>query len=1118
MSDVLFTTSQQEAIHTFDRDVLVSAAAGSGKTAVLAARCVHLVTEAPEPFRCDVDQLLVLTFTEAAASEMRTRIRSQLAEKALENQDDERLRLQVARVGAARISTIHAFCFWLIKRSFQASGIDPGIRLLDESEASLLRAEVLERLWDRLYREFFEAEEPSALARGFVSFVDTYGLGKHDNLAETVLDVHAFLRSLSQPERWLEEVRERSAPVRAKLLTDMLEDFARETLEQLQECRQRTAELRATHEACRDHADVIEHYADALEDWHDRAQRLLVTAVSDSAVAEESFDALLRDVSSYKLPRTKSRRKGDDEDASADLARDMSNSVLKQTREKFFKSRLLSRRAKFSVADRWDGQERVRPVVETIVGLVCAFNDAFEEAKKRNNVLDFSDLEVRALAVLCNDGDPDQPSDVARFVQRRFAHVLVDEYQDINPIQEAIIQLSSRKTEPSAPDNLFVVGDVKQSIYRFRLAEPALFATRQGDFLTDSSPGQCIVLRENFRSRPEILRAVNLMFEPLMQFGTVKYDEAASLVHGRDEKKEGVERRTLPVELHLVERQVQRRSRPENDEQGEAETTAASDGSSGDFGHEEGANGLETAAMASLDDHPADWEAMEREAYLIGRTIQQWQADPEQKVLGRQVRLKDIAILLRSRKVNAERVVSMLQAMGLAAHTEAAGSLLQTVEARDLLAVLQVVDNPRQDIPLAAVLRNGVIAPPLSEDELVLPMLEYGSTEGAGKSRRRPTFHESMMTYARQGPSGPLREKLLRTFGEIERLRLLARHKPLADVLQSIYDCHGYLGYVGGRPNGGHRVSVLQQMLELARQCQQTRYRGVFGFLQFVRDLQESGDDITVQSGSQAPDDAIRVMTIHSSKGLQFPIVFLPGLGNRLNLQDRQGSVIYERNAGLGLRVVDMERRIEYPTWNHDRVAESIDRESREEELRILYVAMTRAEEKLVMLGSVNNAQDLITEAHLGQSRSVSGLTVHTATSAMDWIKPALQAAPDGPISLGRGQTSDVCLEVYTHEGAQMDAWRTASRASSRSPLLASVANSADLPSDEPQAGREPAVEEVLRRLEHTYPFAALTRLPSVLAATETGQSRAIHDEESFSVSAADAEPAMMPEVESPRV
>lgn len=1109
MSGISFTDSQNEAIGTVDQHVLVSAAAGSGKTAVLAARCVYLVSDAPSPFRCDIDDIVVLTFTDAAAAEMRSRIRDGLARKASSSPADGRLQRQIVRASAARISTIHSFCFWLIKRSFRETGLDPAVRLLDESEATLLRAEVLQNLWDGLYRDAFsgEARPPSGTADGFIAFVDTYGLGQDDGLAETVIEIHEFLRSLSRPEDWIEDVRKSAAGGRDEMIIAMLDDLVRETDRQLAECGIRSDLLRRRHATCDGHAALIDEYAAALEGWHAEADRLRsATCSASSDDTSAAVGTLLESMKAYSFPSARRLSRVDKTDEDAVSAREYGKGVFENTRNKLWKSRLLDRRTRFTVNERCEGHASVRPYVETVLTLVKAFDRAYLDAKRRANVLDFSDLERHAFAILSEGGDPDCPSEIARSMQRRFSHVLVDEYQDINPLQEAIIRLVSRDPEPAMSDNLFVVGDVKQSIYRFRLAEPTLFADRQRRYVTDSSAGRCVLLRENFRSRKEVLDAVNLVFEPLMRYGDVRYDEDARLVHGRDEKP-GAEARHVPVEIHLLERQLDSYGHPNDTgdaltDSGSGESESGVDATSGAIG-EDGSRvnpaAAEEVTFATLEEPPSEWDPIEREAYQIGAMIQSWMADEKHTLLGRPVQLGDVAVLLRSKKVNAERVVSMLTAMGLPAKTDAGGSLLTAVEVRDVLAVLQVLDNPRQDIPLAAVLRNGVIAPALTEDELVA--LLQSATEG-DREKRKSRFHEAVISYIESGSNGSLGEKVRQVFGEIERLRALARRRPLAEVLHAIYDTHGFMGYVGGRPGGRRRQANLQQLVSLARQCHRSRRRGVHGFLRFVEELQKAGNDIKITSTDDPQRDAIQVMTIHASKGLQFPIVFLPGLGNKLNLRDRMGSVIYERRAGIGIRVFDREKRVEYPSWTYNRVAETIDAVSREEELRILYVGMTRAEEKLVMLGSVPKPLTFTGPDMFSEGLDVTEMAVHAASKSLDWVLPALHGARAGSVHVGASKDRRCVIEMHVHEAEDIAQWRKAAgEPDGTQGLLEQVAGLQPLPAGEPVSSASQAVDDVLRRVDYMYPFESLTRLPSVLAATETGGYTAVpSDEESSSV------------------
>ncbi|MCH7873015.1 MAG: UvrD-helicase domain-containing protein, partial [Planctomycetes bacterium] len=657
---------------------------------------------------------------------------------------------------------------------------------------------------------------------------------------------------------------------------------------------------------------------------------------------------------------------------------------------------------------------KTAPYIRTIIQLVTAFRDGYASRKRDLGVLDFADLERYAFDLLAEGGKPDTPSQAALSLHDRFRHVLVDEFQDINPIQDAIIRLASRESDPSRPSNLFVVGDVKQSIYRFRLAEPALFIERLNDGADPATSSVAIRLQTNFRSRPPVIDAVNSVFERLMRkdFGGVAYDDDARLRAGRRVEPADTDKahrsRDPRVELHVLEKKWSDSSDDDDD-----------DANSTDRG------------PAALSD-PARWTPIEREAYLIGLCIRESMADTALETDGHPLGYGDVAVLLRARKVNAERVASILALMGIPAHADASGSLLATREIRDVLAALQLFDNAQQDIPLAAVMRSGILCEPLSVDQL----LDIRCHD------RAVAFHEAVRAYAHEGRDRKLRGRVRGLLDRLASYRESARRRPLAGVLWELYEKQGYLAYAGGLPGGAQRRANLLELHDLARCFGTFRRQGLRRFLGFVHLLDEGRQELPTAPSVGEAADVVRIMSIHQAKGLEFPVVFVAGLGTKFNLSDRSGRMIFERDAGIGLRAVDTDRMIEYPTVVHSRVTASIDHSTREEEMRVLYVAMTRARDKLVLVGSRNHAEEI--RAADGGS-SPSRLTVTTAVTPLDWLAPIVSGSsrvgPSAP------------FDLHVHSIEEMSGWQPhrhdkgADHATKRA-----VARLGELPPDEPLA------------------------------------------------------------------
>ncbi|MHC4696847.1 MAG: UvrD-helicase domain-containing protein [Planctomycetota bacterium] len=1107
MTSISLTPEQQCAVETAGRSVLVSAAAGSGKTAVLARRVAYLVCDAPSQHRCNVDQLLVLTFTDAAASEMKSRITDAIRERVREQPHDDRLREQLALMDTAQISTVHSFCLWIVRRWFMEAGVDPNASILDSDEATLLKREVLDGLCAR--RDGTQAaphdplgivddktselngDDPSSdtagresgtssgsqrrfeeLGEAFVKLVDDYGLGDDRDVTSLILKLYEFTGSLSDPDGWLRESVESVAEHPERPVREMGGELKTELIRQADHCDQLAGDLEAGDPVGHFYAVQIRSYGEQLRRW-------------DEQLTEDSYEPVRQEIADFTFSKKTGPRLPKDVDPALREARDAASKQYSAVKERLFKGRLHRRFALFSVEELAEGSARIAPYVATIVDTVTLFREEYADRKRRLSVLDFADFERFAFDLLRAKDDPGKPSDVGRVLHRRFRQVLVDEFQDINPIQEAIICLASHESDSDRVNNLFVVGDVKQSIYRFRLAEPAIFTRRSRRFRDGAGPDAFIALQSNFRSRPEILGAANVLFGQLMRqdCGGVVYDAEAELHAGRAIEPDAQQQ---PVEVHLLERAIS----PTNQDD----------------------DGPDERGVADLKD-PARWTPIEREAFLIGSRIRDWMEAGEVTLQGRPLRYRDVAVLLRATKINAERMAAMLASMGVPAYADVGGSLFGALEIRDVLAALRIFDNFQQDIPLTAVLRSSIMGERLSEDDLV---------EIRCHDRDIP-FHAAVRGYLESDGAGPVRERLTTIVGRIRRYRSEVRCRPLADVLWKLYEQYGYLAYVSGLPNGGQRRANLLKLHELARKFGSFRRQGLHRFLQFVESLEEENRDIASAPALGEADDVVRIMSIHQSKGLEFPVVFVAGLGRRFNLGDRSGRMIFEREAKIGLRVVDTERMIEYPTAAHRLVAAEVERSTREEELRILYVAMTRARDRLVLVGSGRNVQAYSHEQGRGLQgqRPASTLSLATAETPLGWLVPALAAAPVGavaglggvphssPLAKGGGPTRQEdspsptllydkngaptdgrfdrpLFEVHIHEAEEIGSWSIeGSAASGEQKVRQAVGRCRPLPGEEPLAPDDPEVDRVVARLDYVYPTLASASVRAVIAASE---------------------------------
>ena len=1084
---IQLTPQQRRAVETAGHSVIVTAAAGSGKTAVLAQRCAYLVCDAPPPHRCDVDELLVLTFTDAAAAEMRSRIVEAIRARLHDRPDDARLREQVALTDAAHISTIHAFCLWLIRRWFNEADVDPAAALLDEHEAPLLKREVLDGVFEKLYEHQADPDRPlgtiavdedadkeperigpTSLGAAFASLVDVYGLGSDRAVASLVLDLYEFTASLPDPDQWLEAAAAAPRDDADKVILSLLRTLPEELDRQLDHCRQVCSELHPGHKAVAFFKDKVTEYGELLKRWRTGLGPIEDECggnIPSEAVGKlELLGRVCCEIGSAELTSRGVPRVSKDTDPAirdeVELAREAFNKIKKT----LFVKRLQERYGLFTIDEWRDGLRRTAPFVCTIVELVRLFGRAYAARKRTLNVLDFSDLERFAHKLLHDPNDLRRPSPMARALHDKFAHVLVDEFQDINPLQQELLRLASHESREGRAGNLFVVGDVKQSIYRFRLAEPDLFVDRLRRFRKTDSQGEAVALQKNFRSRAHVLDAINTIFRVLMPpgCGAVEYDEEAVLHPGRDEPTTP----PAPIELHLLERRWGRDDTPSHKVSDDAE-------------QEEQKPDAEDERRPLVPDDPSGWSAMEREGHLIGRRIRAWMESGVTLDDGGPLEYRDIAVLLRAAKVNAEQIAAMLSAMNIPAFAAVGGSLFAAVEVRDVLAALSVLDNTQQDIPLVAVLRSGVLGQRFSQDDLLAVRLLDQKDE----------FHRVLRRYPADGDDPALRERLGAFLEQVQRLRSEGQRRPPAELLGKIYGEFGHMAHSCGLPDGPQRRANLLKLQDLARKFGTFRRQGLQRFLRFIDAMSEDDRSVALASAIGESENVVRIMSIHQSKGLEFPVVFLAGLGNRFNLGDRSGRMIYEREAQIGLRVVDTERMIEYPSAAYARVVDEVERQTRAEELRILYVAMTRARDRLVMIGSCNKAEAEIAGIGQGPASHPSSHAIGTASTPFDWLVPAIRSAGERAVASNGADTTVApgrLFDVRLHTPDTMASWRvSAAQQDAGRPVREAVASLAPLPASEPTAPDDPEVEAVQARLDFVYPYLSTSSVRATVAASE---------------------------------
>ena len=945
---VSWTTEQQQVIDLRNRNILVSAAAGSGKTAVLVERIVKIITDKNHPV--DIDHLLIVTFTNAAAAEMRERIGNAI-EKALDEQPgDEHLLRQLTLIHNAQITTIDSFCLYVVRNHFHEIDLEPNFRIGDEGELKLLREDVLGRVLEQNY------EEPS---EAFSDFVEGYASGRTDAaLNEMILQLYEFSRSYPWPEKWLDSfvgaysIETREELDRAEWLAPLTENICFV----LKDCEQLLKQALAITQQD-DGPDMYEKAVQSDLEKYEGLSRLTSFCELSGALSDIKYDRLASsrgfEGDPDKLELVKSLR---------EQAKDV---VKKLCRQYFFCSPEMM----------IEQLERTEPMLEEVVRLTKQFADEFAAAKRRKNLVDFHDVEHFALQILV-DEETEKAKKTAEEFRDTFEEIMIDEYQDSNEVQETLLRSISR--EERGENNIFMVGDVKQSIYRFRLARPELFMKKYDSYSLEESTTQRIDLHKNFRSREEVLTCTNDIFYKIMarSLGNVEYDAEAALYPGA----------SYPVSADFIP---------------------------------------EILLADSNDELLEDTELTDKktlEAKIVAEEIKHlMKTQPvTDKAAGtlRAARYSDIVILLRSLSGWADSLVEVLNENGIPAHTVSSTGYFSTVEVQTVLSMLRLLDNPRQDIPMAAVLRSPMAG--LTDEELAVLRLEDGSVP----------FHEAVLELAeglyeedgqkeisnpeadqKQGRNADGKKeddiettahrKLLKFYKKYRQLRQLVPDTPIHELIEIILRETGYGHYVAAMPAGNRRTANLNMLLEKAAAYEKTSYKGLFHFVRYIDELQKYDVDFGEADMVGENEDVVRIMSIHKSKGLEFPIVIVSGMGKNFNKQDTRSKMVLHPELGIGLDYMDGKKRIKSPTIAKKAIAKQIDLENLGEELRVLYVALTRAKEKLILTGTLKDAPEKLEffrqQANLSKAadRPLSYLTREGASGYLDWILPAVLSYGD---------------------------------------------------------------------------------------------------------------------------
>ena len=982
-----FTPEQQKAITLRDRNILVSAAAGSGKTAVLVERIIQRVMDKEQPV--DIDRLLVMTFTKAAADQMRERILAAIEEKRMENPFDRHLQRQSALVHNAKITTIHGFCLDVIRNHFHEIDLDPDFRVGDEGECRLMKQDVLENVLEEAYAEGNEE---------FLDMTESLAAKKSDKALESmILKLHDFSMSYPNQEEWLRQC------------TELYEQVDTDSFDELFWVK----ELEKSIDLLL--ADILErlHQLLTVIDSKDGPYMYRTAVQNDISLVEslclaKSFHKMQAEFSQLEFATLGREKKGGefvdpDKKEAVQAGRNKCKKLLQKLSEDYFQE---------TAEEIEDSLKKCSPHVHALAEVTLAFSKAFAHTKREKNIVDFNDLEHLCLEILIKGADT-----TAKEYRDYFREIYVDEYQDSNLVQETLLNLISS-------GNVFMVGDVKQSIYRFRLARPALFTEKYDTYTQEDSACQRIDLHHNFRSRPEVIDAVNEIFSQIMKkdLGNIAYDEAAALHCGADYPEAEGDQNKAELLLLSSDEEIPDRE-------------------------------LEAKAIAGkikeLKERQLVWDKKEL-AY-------------------RPVRYSDIVILLRTNKGWDETIKTMIAGEGIPVHVTSQSGYFSAVEVRTILEYLRVIDNPLQDIPLAATMRS--VFGGFTDEELALIRAE----------NRRGTLYQAMLDYAKlkmdssaekenmagsedtaesEGiaesepdmkkisteKNSALQKKIINFHERLLEYREKTAYTPVYYLLLEMIE-GDYGSYVAAMPTGERRLANLNMLLKKAEDYGKTSYKGLFHFVRYIEFLQKYEVDFGEANLLDENDDTVRIMSIHKSKGLEFPICFVAGMNKKINYQDARAGVVLDVDYGIGIDRIDTKLRTRQSTLLKKAAAQKLVQESLAEEMRIFYVAMTRAEEKLIMTGVVKDLEKRLTdEVFLTQ-----------ASSFLDFVVYAMQTS-------GRLQTINIS-QADVQDLVAQEVSETVSREAVREELLGYLCEGAN------KTEKSELPEELYKRLHFVYPY-----------------------------------------------
>ena len=918
-----WTNEQLSAITQKGNNILVAAAAGSGKTTVLVERIIRKIIND----NVDIDKILVVTFTNAAASEMRERILTALYKQIDEDPLNQRLRKQIVLLNKASICTIDAFCLDIIRNNFFEIGASSNFRIADNTELELLKQEAIEETFEELYLE--NDDEFNKLIELYAGYKDD------ENLKNIILKIHNYIQSAPFPEDWLEE---------------QIEKFNMSNIEDFSQTEWGKIILKNFRDEVLNSIQILESSKHQLDMITELSKFSLVVAddINQLKFLEQNWDNWER---AYEIANNlKFKTWPTDKKVVSNLKED-----TKKARDNVKKriSKAVSQTFIYNTEEAVEDINAMYPILKKIKDVTLKFMEKFSEKKSNKNIMDFSDIEHYALKILLKKDENGiyQKTEVAKKYEEKFNEIAIDEYQDSNLVQEYILtSISNRK-------NIFMVGDVKQSIYRFRQAKPELFLDKYQKYgLEPNEYGQKIKLFKNFRSRENILDTTNLIFSDIMSadFGEIEYDESEYLNLGAtyEEPTENVEF-AGKTELDIID------LKKEENEDGEE---------------------IEEDNSSEL------LEKTEIEAKFVANRIQELIKSKYQvydrKTGYRDITYKDIVILLRATSNTANVFEKELLNLNIPVFSDQAENYLESIEIRTITSLLKIIDNPYRDIPLVTVMRS--IIGDFTDNELI----EIRLTQNEGY------FYDSLKE-AKTSPKidSKLKEKVTNFLDKLNKWREEERYLPLNEFIQKIYEETDYYNYVRLMPNGQVRKANLKMLLDRAKDYEKISFKGLFNFIRYLEKVKSSNSDLSSAKVIGENENVVRIMSIHKSKGLEFPVAIISRTDKKFNQKDLNESILLHQDIGFGMQYINYDRKIEYTTATKEAIKIKTKEESIAEEMRILYVALTRAKEKLIITGvendftkSIDQKKELL-EIYEKENDKINHLVLKKYLSYLEWIE-----------------------------------------------------------------------------------------------------------------------------------